>query len=154
MRIIIEGADGTGKTTLVKKLARTYSLDSLNINRYDPNNFNFYLETLKKTKVIFDRHFVGEMIYPKVFDRKGNLNEEDFEWLVNYSKENGIAIIILYTDESILLERQKRNEYPEVLNNIIEINRQFIEIAKKYSIPLVDVEKMNYDDICELVEND
>lgn len=154
MRIIIEGADGTGKTTLVKKLARTYSLDSLNINRYDPNNFNFYLETLKKTKVIFDRHFVGEMIYPKVFDRKGNLNKEDFEWLVNYSKENGIAIIILYTDESILLERQKRNEYPEVLNNIIEINRQFIEIAKKYSIPLVDVEKMNYDDICELVEND
>lgn len=154
MRIIIEGADGTGKTTLVKKLARTYSLDSLNINRYDPNNFNFYLETLKKTKVIFDRHFVGEMIYPKVFDRKGNINEEDFEWLVNYSKENGIAIIILYTDESILLERQKRNEYPEVLNNIIEINRQFIEIAKKYSIPLVDVEKMNYDDICELVEND
>lgn len=154
MRIIIEGADGTGKTTLVKKLAKTYSLDSLNINRYDPNNFNFYLETLKKTKVVFDRHFVGEMIYPEVFNRKGNLNEEDFEWLINYSKENGIAIIILYADESTLLERQKANEYPEVLNNIIEINKRFKEIAEKYSIPLINVEQTNYDDICELIEYD
>ena len=154
MRIIIEGADGTGKTTLVKKLAKTYGLDSLNINRYDPNNFNFYLETLKKTNVIFDRHFIGEMIYPEVFNRKENLNEEDFEWLLNYARENGIVIIILHTQEETLTKRQKPNEYPEVLNNIIEINKRFKEIAEKYFIPLIDVEQINYDDICELIEYD
>jgi thymidylate kinase len=153
MRIVIEGADGTGKTTLSKNLARTYGIDRLNINRYDPNTFNFYLETLNKTNVVFDRHFVGEMVYPEVFNRKGKLETLDFEWLLNYCREKGIPIIILYTDEHILKQRQKLDEYPEVLNNIIEINRKFIEIGEKYQIPLIDVEKVNYEEICELIES-
>jgi thymidylate kinase len=153
MRIIVEGADGTGKTTLVKELAKKYNLDSLNINRYDPNNFNFYLETLKKTNVIFDRHFIGEMIYPSIFNRKGNLKRKDFEWLLDYCKENDIKIIILYKEKNVLKKRQKLNEYPEVLNNILKINEKFIEIAHNYEIPLIDTEYEKIEDICEFIES-
>lgn len=155
MKIILEGADGTGKTTLAKKLARTYDLSYVNVNRNDPNDFNFYYETMKKTKVVYDRHFIGEMIYPSVFKRKGNLEKEDFEWLLEYARDKDVKILVLHNDPKLdMVHRLDDDEYDEVITQIMKINEEFIKIAKEYEIPLIDIMKTHFDDICELIEND
>ena len=42
MRIILEGCDGTGKTTLANILAFKYGLDICHCTASDPSDFQFY----------------------------------------------------------------------------------------------------------------
>jgi len=153
-KIIVEGCDGVGKTTLIKKLIKKYDITSyVHVNRHDSNSFLFYLFTENKTDVIFDRHFIGEMIYPKVFNRKSDLTKNLFELLLdNFTKQEKTFICILTADDDVLLNRIKVNEYDEVKNNIVEINRQFVEIGKKYNIPIIDTTKTSFEKICEMIE--
>lgn len=48
MKIILEGADGTGKTTLAKILAERYGLDICHCTQDDPNDFIFYQQSIRK----------------------------------------------------------------------------------------------------------
>ena len=49
--IIVEGCDLTGKDTLCLKLAEKYNLDFVHINSHDPNDFDFYVQTMRKKNV-------------------------------------------------------------------------------------------------------
>lgn len=155
MKIILEGADGTGKTTLANKLVRTYGLSYVNVNRQDPNDFDFYKQTMRKTNVVYDRHFIGEMIYPSVFNRKGNLSKEKFEELLEFSKQENVKIIVLHNDPKLdMVHRLDDDEYDEVIKKIMQINQKFVDIAKEFNIMLIDVMKTHFDDICEMIEDD
>ncbi len=72
--IIVEGADGTGKTTLCKKLAKEMNLEYLKIPRHknddELNGFKFYLEKASSilTNTVVDRFHIGEMIYPRLYE--------------------------------------------------------------------------------------
>lgn len=153
MKIILEGADGTGKTTLAKMLVEKYDISYMNINREDPNDYPFYFQTLRKNKIVYDRHFIGEMIYPNIFNRKQNLLLMQFKHLLEFSKENNFKILVLFSENETILNRQKNDEYEEVTQNILKINDSFIDIANKFGIQLVDVTKTNFEEICELIEN-
>jgi len=152
MKIILEGCDGTGKTTLAKKLVQHYGLDYVHVNRDDPTTYEFYSQTMKKTNVIWDRHFIGEMVYPSVFKRKPNLKMVDFENLLQQSKENKIIILVLTAGEDRLAETNKRDEFPEVLKNLYLINGQFIAIADIYKIPMINVFETSFEDIIKVIE--
>lgn len=140
MEIIIEGCDGVGKTTLVNKIKKHYNIDSMHLTSKDPHNFRFYKELLNKKDVIYDRHFIGEIIYSKIFNRKCCLSNCQFEKLLKYCKKNNIKIIILTTSDTTIYERlyERGSEHPKILQNINNINKQFKDIAKKYNILLID----------------
>ena len=105
MRIIIEGVDGSGKSTLVAKLRQRYKLDSLHVTSKDPNTFEFYKSLMLKSDLVTDRDFIGEMIWPEIFNRKGNLNLRKFEKLVSLSNEVGAKIIVLTAPIETLISR-------------------------------------------------
>ena len=48
MKVILEGCDGTGKTTLAKLLAERYGLDICHCTQYDPADYDFYSHTMRK----------------------------------------------------------------------------------------------------------
>ena len=72
--LIFYGPPGTGKTTLAKKLCEKYKLMYNHVTSKDPNNYEYYLTTMKIDNTLWDRHLLGEMIYPTVYNRKGNLD--------------------------------------------------------------------------------
>lgn len=131
MRIIIEGVDRIGKTTLAKKIAKKYKLDYVHMNIDDPKDLKFYKQTLRKTNVIYDRHFIGEMIYPSVFNRKKQLSVEEFEKLMQFCYGEEIKVIILYSDDHELLnKRMRRERYKQVRLQYQLINNAFYTIGK------------------------
>jgi thymidylate kinase len=153
MRIILEGCDGTGKTTLAKKLQERYGIDYVHVNRQDPTSYEFYNQTLSKTDVIWDRHFIGEMIYPTVFKRKPNLRMADFESLLTKARQEKVVILILTAgEEQLIASSKKRPEYEEVVKNLITINGQFVAIADVYQLPIINVFEMTFDDIVKIIE--
>jgi thymidylate kinase len=151
MKIILEGCDGTGKTTLAKKLQDHYGIDYVHVKRADPSTYEFYSQTLLKTDVIWDRHFIGEMIYPTVFKRQGNLRMAQFETLLEKARNQNVVILVLTTHKETLKKNNDRPEYPEVIKNLLLINDQFLAIADIYQIPVINVFETSFEDIVKII---
>ena len=127
MRIIIEGCDGTGKTTLAKLLANEYNLDICHCGREDPCDYDFYKQSVRKDNVVWDRHTIGELIYPKVFDRAQQIGTEDARIVISYAKSMDTKIFILTADLDEIKKRLliRGGEDMRIYDKLQWINDQF-----------------------------
>lgn len=156
MRVIIEGCDGTGKTTLAKILAEKYNLDMCHCTQHDGKDYDFYFQTLRKENVIWDRHTLGELIYPEIFDRRPEITLEEVANLMRYVKENNIKIFVLTADQETLRKRllSRGTEDYRIIKNCNEIDKQFKDFAAYFSIPVIDTTKMTLSEIYDLVKEE
>jgi thymidylate kinase len=141
MKIIIEGADGVGKTTIVNYLAKKFNLKQRHITSQDLNTFMFYYNLLDENEdVIFDRHFLGEMIYPYLFNRKPNLNNEQFELLLHKAQDEGCYIFVITANDDVIKQRllERGNEPEEVMKTFEYANVAFKAIARRHFIPIFE----------------
>lgn len=154
MKIILEGCDGAGKTTLAKILAEKYGLDIAHCTQHDACDYAFYRHTLRKENVVWDRHTLGELIYPDIFHRQQMIGTEDARLIMHYAKEEGVKVFVLTADYETLYERvtARENEHPLIVENLMLIDSQFKFYAENYGIPVIDTSKMTLNDIFNLVE--
>lgn len=154
MRIILEGADGTGKTTLANILAFKYGLDICHCTQYDPADYDFYRQSVRKNNVIWDRHTIGELIYPEVFNRKQQIATEDARLVLGYAKNLKTKIFILTEDLLVIQRRllERGGEDSRIFDNIEKINNQFLFYANQFNIPVINTSKMTLDEIFKLME--
>ena len=154
MKIILEGCDGTGKSTLAKLLADKYGLDICHCTQNDPADYDFYLQTARKENIVWDRHSIGELIYPWVFGREAKTSPELVRLALMYAREAGTKIFILTTDIDEIKRRltARGTEDPRILDRIVWINKEFLHFANIFDIPVIDTSKMTFDEIFKLVE--
>lgn len=155
MKIILEGADGTGKTTLAKILANRYGLDICHCTQDDPGDYDFYRHTLRKENTVWDRHTLGELIYPHIFDRKQKIGSEDARLLMHYAKEEDVKAFVLTCENNTIRKRllERGGEHQRIWENVEYINQQFLFYAKEFHVPIIDTSKMTLQQIFDLVEN-
>lgn len=155
MKIILEGCDGTGKTTLAKLLAEKYGLDICHCTADDPGDFEFYKNTARKENVVWDRHTIGELIYSRVFNRHCKIGSEDARIALAYARENGGKVFVLTADNDELKKRlEEKNEDPKILDNLAWINNEFKFYAKRFNVPVIDTSKMTLSEIFNEVEKE
>lgn len=157
MKLILDGCDLTGKTTLIKKIVNYYNDDRLSYLHFsykDRTDYEFYNTMLDKENFISDRHFIDEVIYPIIFDREFGITHEEFQLLMNKCKAENIKIIILTVDNQTLLERLNvRGENEEaVRNRLLDINNMFIDLANEYDLKLVNTEVDSFEEIISYIE--
>lgn len=155
MKIILEGVDGAGKTTLAKILAEKYGLDICHCTQHDAADYDFYRQTLRKENVVWDRHTLGELIYPKIFDRKPQIGTEDARLVMHYAKEENVKVLVLTADMATIYERlnARGDEDSRIYENVDWIDSQFKFYAKQYHVQVIDTSKMTLQQIFDLVEN-
>lgn len=155
MKIILEGCDGTGKTTLAKILAEKYGLDVCHCTQHDAKDYDFYRQTLRKENVVWDRHTIGELIYPKVFGRKQDIGTEDARLIMHYAKEEDVKVFVLTCDPEIIKKRLlgRGTEDYRIIKNYEKINHLFKFYARQFGIPVIDTTKMTLQEIFDLVES-
>lgn len=156
MRIYLDGCDGTGKSTLADKLCRRFRLDKFCLTKDSEKSVRRYLEIRKTDNVVYDRTFLSEIVYPKVFHRKEWMTEYDKEILLyHYLKlEPDDIFIILTARNNDIKERilSRGEEYSEILDNIPEINKKYVELGLQYHIQIVDTSLTNTENIIKLIE--
>lgn len=155
MKIILEGVDGAGKTTLAKILAERYGLDVVHCTQHDAADYNFYRQTLRKENVVWDRHTLGELIYPTVFDRRQQISTEDARLIMHHAEVEGVKVFVLTADKNVLYDRlnARGDEHPLIYANLEWIDKQFKFYAEQYHIPIIDTSKMTLQQIFNLVED-
>ena len=107
MKIILEGVDGVGKTSLALKLSKLFNLEYQHDS--SPRTYNDYWEELNNDiPRVYDRFFFGQfagyqsneerlLTYPQLYS------------LINHAKENGILIILCYDKVESIVKRFKYN---------------------------------------------
>ena len=149
MRIIIDGNDGVGKTTLAKRLQQDLNIKSyIHLSYNDPTNYLFYATVAKKTDVIFDRSFIDEPIYEEVLKRPANLNDNEISKLYDILKELDYIVIICYADN----KNNKEDEYKEIKDNEKYIDRYFEKVAKDNNYIYFNAFEDDYYKLLEWVE--
>lgn len=153
MKIVLEGCDGTGKTTLAKKLADLFCLDICHCTQHDPSDFLFYQQTLRKENIVWDRHTIGELIYPRVFNREQKTTEEEALKIIEYGKGISVRFFVLTADDDLIKNRleTRGGENKLILDNIDFINSEFVSYARKFNIPVIDTSKMTLSQIINLI---
>lgn len=156
MRIILEGCDGTGKTTLANLLASKYNLDICHCTTVDPNDFQFYKQAVRKNNVVWDCYAIGELIYPEIFSRKTDISPEDVRIILWNIKELGGKCFVLTERPSVIKKRllAKGIKDFKILGNIEKINNEFIFYANQYNIPVINTSYMTLSEIFEMIEKD
>lgn len=156
MKIILEGCDGAGKTTLAKILADKYGLDVCHCTQHDAADYDFYRQTLRKENVVWDRHTLGELIYPRIFRRTQQVGTEDVRLIMHYAKQEDVKVLVLTADISTLRARLNDRQVPEnptIVANLGHINNMFKFYAEQYHLPVIDTSQMTLQQIFDLVES-
>lgn len=153
MIIIIEGPDGSGKTTLARQLASQTGWPIL--HRSAPKNaedklrmFEQYKDIIRDSKdVIFDRCWYSEMAYGPTMRDETCIGYPDMFELERALTKNGAIIIYCTDDPEILWSRCQRRGEDYVLHKA-----DFVDICEAYdeimNVPhLIPVVKYGYKDL-------
>lgn len=155
MRIIVEGADGSGKTTVVNHLAKEFNCDVVHMTRWGSRKPYDYRSKIQLNHIILDRSFISEIIYKQAFGLRPEICFDTFNDLMNDAMRHNCKIIILTAPIETLKERLKirGDEDSEIIKNIEFIDRLYRSYAMSYGIPIFDTTDANYlNDIMEEIE--
>lgn len=169
MRIIIEGNDKTGKSTLARALSEFFNMEIVKFSQPKTDNpFEEYVKVFGYTdkkwlvkldgfidNVICDRSWIGEQVYGPIYrDKKMRKSQvRKLDWAC---RENWDIIIFCNTDKNLI--RKKFKEDNETFTNpshIGRIERYFVKTLKELSTPILyyDWRIGNIDDIIYFVNN-
>lgn len=147
MIIIIEGADGAGKTTLANKLAEQTGFPI--VHRSNPKSeeekkqmMAMYIQTIKENKnCIFDRCWYSEMVYGPVMRDKSYISEEQMYVLEDMLNQVGAVIIHCTASKKVLWSRCKKRgeDYIKRRRTLGKIRDGFIRVleATPHIIPVI-----------------
>lgn len=108
MNIVIEGCDGTGKSTVAKHLAERFNLTYW--HESVPQDLHYYQRCLEYGGFVFDRFCFGQFVYNTPEERK--LTPEELTKLVTevFPQTNTILLYVDAKTETIIKRLLKRGE--------------------------------------------
>lgn len=149
MRILIDGCDGTGKTTIAEKLANEYGCNIIRLTYGGDRSLKAYFQMMAVDNVVHDRTFISEIIYPKYFARASKLEFNSEKYLWNMIENLSMRPFILTASSLTIKERilQRGDEYIKDVDKFGRINRDYITYAHEYDIPLINTTDKTVDEI-------
>lgn len=150
MRVIIEGPDGAGKSTLVNYLIKNYNLEMIHSSSDTKNDLEYHLELISKDDRVLDRANLGEIVYPVLYNREAKMSWDEQIDFMNKCMEEKVIYIIFYSSDFEVLKKRLfgRGDMQKVLDNAKTINCLFRLLAEQFgtfypNVHTIDISKVN-----------
>ena len=153
MKIVLEGCDGVGKTSVAKILAMKYGCDIVHMTGDDPKDYNFYNQSLRKENVIYDRNVIGERVYPLVFNREPELKRYELDLILESHTDVHFFVLTANADEIERRLKNRGNENENILKSLGYINAKFKTLAYEYGIHEIDTTHARIEDVALRIIN-
>lgn len=151
MRILIDGCDGTGKTSVCEKLANKFGCNIVRLTHDGDRNFKAYSEAMIPDNMVHDRTFLSEIIYPKNFGRASQLMDSSIPALYQLIEQYDAKVFILTADNDEIVRRLnlRGDEFLDNFEKIKGINYDYIQIALIQEYILIDTTNKTIDEVVE-----
>ena len=151
-RIIVEGPDCSGKSTVVERIKNMLRWDSKSLHHRKGDQYERYLrEYSNNKKIVFDRSHFSEIVYSKLW-RGGNPFSFEEENILNEVCKHQTLIIFVCPELKTLEKRYKDREFEQQikLKELMQSREFFVEIVNGFDV--LFYESKNYDELNELLE--
>lgn len=138
MLIILEGCDGTGKSTIAKRLASVLNAEVIHCNTKTPNDYDFFSEIIYQSRernIIADRFMYGQFVYQE--ENQRNLTKAQLYQLEIHLLSAGAKVVLVSaTTKDIEARLDSRNE--KLINglSISEVKDRFYYLMKNSMLPV------------------
>ena len=105
MRLILEGPDCAGKSTMAKELAERLRLDIIKSTYYGPKTSDAYRERLACQDVVIDRCWISEVIYSKYFGYDPDVDDFTDRMLCDVCVKRNIPIVVMLPPIDVIIQR-------------------------------------------------
>ena len=152
MNVCISGPDACGKSTLAERLINKYGCSVIHSTAKTRNTLEYHLDLLDyHDNTIFDRHCVGEMIFPYIYNREPKINESEFyQILQRVIDNNDMYVIFICSNSNILKERLMSRGEVDYLQEIDEQCTRYYDVAQKMKAFFKDYK---YFYICDIADD-
>lgn len=128
MLIVLEGCDGSGKTTLANVLATILDAEIIHCTTKTPNTFCWFdqiIEASKTRNIIADRFCYGQFVYQKPEERQ--LSNSDLYELEVHMVAAGAKVIFVDANTATIMNRLKsRGEVTDL--SVDEIRDRYTQV--------------------------
>ena len=137
MLIVLEGCDGSGKSSLADLLAQLYNAEVIHATRETPNDMEWFskiMDVARNRNIIMDRAFWGQFVYQKPNERKLSFN--DLNSLEHRLAEEDGKLVYVYSPDRVITRRlNNRNEVPSL--PVKSILRKYKDMCKYARCPVI-----------------
>lgn len=131
MLYVLEGCDGTGKTTLAKRLAPILDAEIVHCTAETPNDYEFFSQIINAAfgkNIIADRFCYGQFVYQNPEERK--LSQEELFRLEADMLNVGVKLIYVYAGTNTIMDRLiSRGE--KTVKSVDDIKKGFTEVLSR-----------------------
>lgn len=132
MLIVIDGVDCTGKTTLARTLKYHYGFEYRHAGPPTSHALDEYVASLEGfnpfcDRVVLDRFHLGELVWPRVFERDSTYVPEVHRYVELFLRSRGALIVACDGDDEDVRRRlETRGDHalqPEQVKNALQLFR-------------------------------
>ena len=130
MRLILEGPDCAGKSTMAKELAERLKLDIIKSTYCGPKTIDAYCERLACQDVVIDRCWISEVIYSKYFGCPPIVDDFTDRMLCDICVKQNIPIVVMLPPIDVIIQRMiERGDdfYSVVYPNVGAIYQEYVD---------------------------
>lgn len=103
MITIIEGSDGTGKTTYAQKLTKQHNAKYLHAEQPKTKLWSDeYIKPIDSNNIVLDRWHLGEIVWPEIYGRQSLFDETTFDYCNWELAKLGASLILLTRSEDAI----------------------------------------------------
>lgn len=152
---MIDGCDGTGKSSVCEKLANELNCNIIRLTKNGPRAVESYKYLMNANNVVHDRSFISELIYSKYFEKDVELSSQEILTLWRIIRYLPINFFILTANNEEIYKRisLRGDEFIKDAEIFKKINDEYRTFAKCNEVTLIDTTNKSIDEVVKEIRS-